>query len=85
MWDGRQRVSRVWLSALGKILGAVTLSAAMVTSIEVLGAGPAGAVPTISFVLVGNLSTGVPTPALTGIGLRRCGHHAHSWFAHHSS
>jgi hypothetical protein len=65
MWDRRRAVSRVWLSALGKALGALALGAAVVAPIEVLGAGTAGADPTISFLLTGNVSTGAST-TLTG-------------------
>ena len=68
MRNNRRADSRVWPSLSGKILGALALRLTVVTPIEVWGAGPAGAAPTISFVLAGNLSTGVPTPALTGTG-----------------
>jgi hypothetical protein len=65
MWDRRRAVTRAWLSVLGKALGALALGAAVVVPIEVLGAGTAGADPTISFLLTGNLSKG-PSTTLVG-------------------
>jgi hypothetical protein len=58
--------SRAWSSLLGKTLGALALSTAVLVPIEVLGVGPADAAPTISFLSTGNLSTGASSTTLSG-------------------
>jgi hypothetical protein len=64
MWDRPGALSRFWLSLLGKALGALALSAAVITPIEVLGTEPAGATPTISFLLAANAKG--PTTTISG-------------------
>jgi hypothetical protein len=66
MWGRWRGASRIRFSVLGKALGALTLCAAVALPVQLLGAETAGAIPTINFVLTGNLSTGTASTTLLG-------------------
>lgn len=66
MWGRRRAFPPIRFSALGKALGALTLCAAVGVPVQLLGAGTAGAFPTINFVSTGNASTGTTTTTLSG-------------------